>query len=86
MAQNLQVLDEFLALFTCLPYDDPAAEQYGVIRADLQRVGTPIGPNDLMIAAIAKANDVTLVTRNRREFTRVAGLRVEDREAGDYRD
>jgi len=44
----------------------------------LERLGTPIGPNDLMIAAIAVANDVVLVTHNTREFGRVEGLRCED--------
>lgn len=61
--------------------DTLAAQAYGVIRADLERQGAPIGPNDLWIAAIAKAHDLVLVTRNRREFTRVGGLRLEDWES-----
>lgn len=55
-----------------------AAEVYGLIRADLERQGTPIGPNDLWIAAIARANDAVLVSHNVREFSRVVGLRLED--------
>lgn len=71
----------FLDQFVSLPFDDKAALVYGRVRAQLATQGTPIGPNDLMIAAIAIANDVTLVTRNTREFGRVAGLRIEDWEA-----
>ncbi len=55
-----------------------AAEAYGRLRAELARRGTPIGPNDLMIAAIALAQDLTLVTHNTAEFSRVPGLRLED--------
>ena len=68
----------FLDRFVSLPFDDQAAEVYGVIRAQLAASGTPIGPNDLMIAAIALANDLTLVTNNRREFSRVEGLQIDD--------
>ena len=59
-------------------FDDAAAEQYGQIRANLATQGIPIGPNDLMIAAIALANQLTLVTHNVREFSRVSGLSIED--------
>src|SRR5918998_5269826 len=52
------------------------AEEYGIIRADLERAGTPIGPNDLLIAALARSRDLTLVSLNQREFGRVAGLRL----------
>ncbi len=68
----------FLDAFTSLPFNDRAAEAYGHIRADLSRKGTPIGPYDLMIAAIALAFDVTLVTHNTGEFSRVQALRLED--------
>ena len=71
----------FLSRFRSLPFDDRAAEVYGRIRPVLEAHGTPIGPNDLMIAAIAIANGVTLVTHNVREFGRVPGLSVEDWEA-----
>jgi tRNA(fMet)-specific endonuclease VapC len=69
---------QFFALFKSLLFDDSAAEHYGIIRAYLARQGTPIGGNDLLIAAIALANDVTLVTSNTREFSRIIGLRIED--------
>ena len=70
--------DAFLVLFQSLPFDDAAAEIYSNIRADLAARGTPIGPNDLMIAAIAIANNLILITHNTREFSRVTGLSFED--------
>jgi len=75
---NLRLLDTFFARFASFPFDDRCATEYARVRHDLQGSGTPIGPNDLMIAAIAVSNDVTLVTHNVREFARVAGLKVED--------
>lgn len=54
---------------------------YGRIRAQLAALGTPIGPNDLLIAAIFLANNLILVTHNTRKFSRVEGLQVEDWEA-----
>lgn len=77
-ADNLRLLETFFARFTSLPFDDAAAEQYGRLRHDLQRAGTLIGPNDLMIAAIALAADFILVTNNVGEFSRVLGLKVDD--------
>ncbi len=74
--RNRRVLEAFLAPLRTLSFDDAAAQHYGAIRAALERLGTPIGPNDLMIAAIGLANDLTVVTRNEREFNRVAGLQV----------
>ena len=75
---NFTLLATFLPLFASLPFDDPAAEVYGQIRADLEAKGTPIGPNDTIIAAIALANDLTLVTHNTAEFSRVVGLKLVD--------
>lgn len=69
---------QFLNLFVSLSFDDVAALVYGEVRAELTRLGTPIGPNDLQIAAIAMANNLILVTHNVREFGRVNGLQVED--------
>ncbi len=69
---------QFMSLFVSLPFDDVAALIYGQIRAELTALGTPIGPNDLQIAAIALANDLILVTHNVREFGRVNGLQIED--------
>ena len=75
---NLAVLARFFAQFDSTPFDGAAAEAYGRLRAELVTAGTTIGGNDLMIAAIAVANDVTLVTHNVSEFSRVSGLRWED--------
>jgi tRNA(fMet)-specific endonuclease VapC len=75
---NLAHFASLLEPFVSLPFDDAAANQYGLIRAQLERAGTPIGNNDLKIAAIALVHDCAVVTRNGREFQRVAGLRVED--------
>jgi tRNA(fMet)-specific endonuclease VapC len=77
VAANLEKLKRFFEPFESLVFDDRAAEHYGSIRAQLKREGTPIGGNDLLIAAISLAADATLVTHNEGEFRRVAGLRVE---------
>lgn len=78
---NIRVLQRFFAPLISLPFDDRCAEEAGVIRLDLERSGRPIGPNDLLIAATARAHDLVLVTHNTREFGRIAGLRVEDWES-----
>jgi tRNA(fMet)-specific endonuclease VapC len=75
---NLRLLATLFPRFKSLPFDDATADTYGRIRADLTDRGTPIGPNDLMIAAIALAHHLTLVTHNTREFGRVEGLHLED--------
>ena len=67
-----------LAPYRSLPFDDAAAEHYAQLRHELELARQIIGPNDLIIAAICLANDITLVTSNTAEFSRVAGLRVED--------
>ncbi|MBI4791086.1 MAG: type II toxin-antitoxin system VapC family toxin [Chloroflexi bacterium] len=79
--RNKATLDEFFANFVSLPFDDRAAEEYGRIRARLEKKGTPIGPYDLMIAAIALSNGLTLVTHNTGEFSRIEGLHLEDWES-----
>lgn len=68
----------FLAPLQSMPFDDEASVIYGEIRSQLAQTGTPIGPNDLLIAAIAKVRRLTLVTHNTREFSRVRGLALED--------
>ncbi len=77
VAENLDGFHRLLEPFVSLPFDDAAADHYGLVRASLERAGTPIGANDLLIAATALAHDCRLVTRNQREFERVVGLRVE---------
>lgn len=77
LSENLQRIEIFCRAFESLPFDDDSARHYGIVRAQLRREGRPIGGNDLMIASIAIANSHVLVTRNVREFSRVAGLEVE---------
>lgn len=71
-------LDEFLAPFSSLPFDDVCAVKCAEVRRALERQGGTIGPHDLQIAAIALRHDLTLVTHNTREFARVPALRLED--------
>jgi tRNA(fMet)-specific endonuclease VapC len=76
--KNLSRVNRFAERFVSLPFDDPSALIYGRIRSRLEKSGTPIGPNDLLIAAIALAHNATLVTHNTREFARVADLTLKD--------
>ena len=78
LESNLELYREFFSEFVSLPFDGRAAEVYGRIRVQLERLGTPIGPNDLHIASITIANNLILVTHNTREFSRVEGLEIED--------
>ncbi len=71
-------LDAVLSAVDILALEEPADRHYGAIRSDLERIGQPIGHNDLLIAAHARALGLTLVTNNVREFRRVPGLVVED--------
>lgn len=84
--KSLERQRDFLRPFASLPFDDDAATAYAHIRADLTAKGTPTGPNDLLIAAIAVANDVTLVTHNVREFGRVPGMKIDDWESASPRE
>lgn len=79
--ENLTTLKRFFEPFISLPFDDRCAELYAILRADLATQGRLIGPYDLQIASLAKRHDLTLVTHNIREFSRVPGLRIEDWEA-----
>lgn len=71
-------VDLLLSALDILPLEPPADRHYGEIRQQLTRQGIAIGPNDLLIAAQALALDLTVVTANVREFSRVPGLRVEN--------
>jgi tRNA(fMet)-specific endonuclease VapC len=75
--RRLRALDLLFAPFASLPFDDAAARHYAEIRHHLEVQGRVIGPNDLKIAAIAKAHGLTLVSSDP-EFRRVSGLTVED--------
>jgi tRNA(fMet)-specific endonuclease VapC len=81
LEQNLRLQQAFLAQFISLPFDDSAATIFGQIRSQLETRGMPIGAYDLQIAAIALAHNLTLVTHNTREFSRVEGLSLVDWEA-----
>ena len=72
-----QRAQRLLDFFGLLPLDAEVATRYGTVRADLRRAGTPIGPNDLWLAAQALAHSLVMVTRNARAFKRVKGLKVE---------
>lgn len=78
-AQRLaRQLERVLDTLEILPLESPVEEHYADIRNALERAGTPIGPNDLLIAAHARAIGLTLVTGNLGEFSRVPGLAVEN--------
>lgn len=76
--QALEVLETFLAAVRPVPFDVPCLELCGRVRSKLVAKGKPVGPLDTLIAAHALSLDLTLVTRNVREFLRVPELRVED--------
>ncbi|MDI1277896.1 type II toxin-antitoxin system VapC family toxin [Methylobacter sp.] len=76
--QNRSRLLTLLEWLPSLPFAGQATRHFGDIRAHLASQGTPIGPYDLQIAAIAVAHDLTVVTHNTREFARVPGLKLED--------
>lgn len=69
---------QFLEPFDVKDSDSDALYFYGLIRQSLTEKGTPVGPNDLLIAATVLANNETLVTHNTNEFSRIEDLRIED--------
>ena len=77
-ARLTRQLEAVLAAIKVLPLEEPADRLYGEIRAELERIGRPIGHNDLLIAAQARASGAILVTNNVGEFSRVPGLTVEN--------
>lgn len=77
-SRNRAGLAAFFLPLVLFPFDAQAATLAGEARARLERAGTPIGANDLLIAAHALALDVPVVTNNEREFRRVPGLRIEN--------
>jgi len=74
----MRLVRELTDTFISFSFDDDAAEIFGSIRASLEATGNSIGPYDLEIASIAIARDLTLVTHNTSEFSRVPGLIIED--------
>ncbi len=77
-ARRMATLVEMLAIYPSLPFDSACVPEYARIRDHLERQGSRIGANDLLIAAIALTHDLAVVTNNTDEFNRIPGLRVED--------
>ena len=75
---NDALIDQLCAHYVSLPFDESCANEYAAVRFHLEAQGLVIGPNDLMIAAIALTAGLTLVTHNSAEFSRVPGLALED--------
>ncbi|MGD9160283.1 MAG: type II toxin-antitoxin system VapC family toxin [Desulfobacteraceae bacterium] len=71
-------LEAILSTIEILPFQEPSDRQYANLRSILEKKGTPIGPNDLLIAAHAVSLGLVLVTANYKEFSRVPGLAVEN--------
>jgi tRNA(fMet)-specific endonuclease VapC len=76
--KNQFALDEFLAPFTVLAYDQMAACEFGHLKSILRKQGEPIGPYDLLIASQARTNNLVLVSNNLREFSKVPGLETDN--------
>ena len=73
-----EIVEAFLFPFEVIPFCDKSSVCYAQVRSDLEKKGTPIGPNDLILAATVLAHGGTLVTHNTKEFRRVKGLKSED--------
>lgn len=76
--KNTIALYKFLSIVEILDFDNSAATEYGKIRAELKKKGTPIGNMDMLISAHAKSKNLIVVTHNTREFERVKVLQLED--------
>jgi tRNA(fMet)-specific endonuclease VapC len=74
----LKAVEDLLGEIDVLPFDVPADAEYGTIRSELETAGRPVGGNDMLIAAHARATGATVVTANVDEFRRVRGLKVEN--------
>ena len=77
-SENLLGLEAFIARLEVLPFSPKAAAHYGQMRDELERAGRPIGPYDMLIAAHARSEGLTVVTNNTREFRRAPGVRIEN--------
>lgn len=78
VSENLAAIEDFCSRLDVLPYGSKAAQHYGAIRAGLEKLGQPIGVNDLHIAAHARSEGLVMVTNNVGEFARVPALQVEN--------
>ena len=77
-SRNRIALMEFLAIFTIINFDEKASKEYGKIKKDLKDRNCIIGPLDMLIGAHAKSMQMTLVTNNTKEFSRINDLKTED--------
>jgi tRNA(fMet)-specific endonuclease VapC len=77
-SQNLEAVEQFTARLEVLPFSAKAAAHFGQMRAELARVGLLCGAHDMLIAAHARSEGLTLVTNNAREFERMPGLRLDN--------
>lgn len=75
---NLYAIEDFCSRIEVLAYTSKASQHYGAIRHDLEKIGKPIGINDIHIAAHARSEGLILVTNNTSEFARVPALQVEN--------
>ncbi len=78
VSENLAAIEDFCSRLEVLPYGPKAAQHYGAIRAALEKLGQPIGVNDMHIAAHARSQGLVLVTNNMGEFARVPALEAEN--------
>ncbi len=76
--KTINIYNSFIERFEIERFDEKACKEYGIIRSQLEKKGELIGPNDLIIASIVKANKGILVTHNVKEFSKVDGLLIED--------
>lgn len=76
--KNRQALEEFVLPLEIADFDERAAGEYGIIRAELEKAGKPIGAMDMLIGAHAVALGVTLVTNNVKEFKQIKSLKIVD--------
>jgi tRNA(fMet)-specific endonuclease VapC len=76
--ENLEAIAQFAARLDVLPFPPKAAAHFGQIRAHVERLGRPVGPLDILIGAHARAEGLTVVTNNAREFERLPGVQVEN--------
>ena len=75
---NMETIENFVARLEVLPFSIKAARHFGELRNHLRRMGTPVGPLDMLIGAHARSEALILVTNNRREFDRMPDLQVEN--------
>ena len=78
VSENLAAIEDFYSRLAVLPYGPKAAQHYGAIRAALEKLGQPIGVNDMHIAAHARSEGLVLVTNNMGEFARVPAMEAEN--------